>query len=116
MEESLETRRNNMIRNLYDFLLDDCYIYLMTVGHTAFLANKEKGNSFYTMSMCLSYEFVTRITKIYADMNKTNIVYEEYHKILQKTIETITSESHNVLVSFNKKADNNYDIVFVNKN
>jgi hypothetical protein len=116
MEHEIEVRRNNMICNMFDFLLDDCYVYLMTFAYSKFLENKEKGNSFYTQAMCLTNEFATRITKIYTDMKKEEpmkLVEEEYHNIVQKTIDTINSEANDFVVSFNMKGNVTYDVVFV---
>lgn len=116
MSESLETLRNNMIRNIFNFLLDDCYVYLMTVGYNNFLKNKERGDSFHKMSMCVSNEFVTRIKQIYIDMKKddpTKLVGEEYQKIMTNTICTINNEGRDFSVSYNNTGYLTYDVVFV---
>jgi hypothetical protein len=119
--EPIETRRNNMIRNLFDFLSDDCYDYIMTTLYPAFLDYKKEGKSFHAFYMHLTSEFITRIIKIYTKMNIENpqkLIADKYSEIVKNTIDTINREGHDFVVSFNKMKDYavEYEILFLVKN
>jgi hypothetical protein len=120
MEEALETRRNNMLRNLFDFLSDDCYVYIMSTMYPSFLLHKNEGKTFHTFNMHLTHEFVTRIAKIYTEMkieNPQKLISDKYFEIVKNTIDTINREGYDFVVSFNKTISAvEYEILFLSKN
>jgi hypothetical protein len=91
----------------------------MTTVYPLFVSHKKNGDSFITSDMQLSSDFIKRITKFYADMNVTNptkLIEDKYGEIVRKTIDTINSEGHDFVVSFNKKKTTaQYEILVLEK-
>lgn len=117
MSIDLTPTRQNMLENMFKFLNDDCYVYIMTTGLDGYNKSLETCD-FYTFNFGLSAPFHEKITNLYKAIdfeNPTNGVNELYFKCISNAIRRIQEENHQFSIGINKKSVNLYDIVFLKK-
>jgi hypothetical protein len=120
IDTNLEAARTNMLDNMNKLLLDDCYVYIMTIPYDDYIKHTKSGdNSFYVGSMILTADVAKRINDIYLGLGRKNvnkIVSDDYHNIVKSSVNRINAENHGFTLAFNKKSDYcNYDLVFVTR-
>ena len=119
MTTDLNVLRRNMIENMFKFLNDDCYVYVMTTGLNEYnKATWAEGFDFYTFQMNLSSAFHTTIKEIYKAMGveePSNQVNKMYADVVSNTIKRIQEENHPFSVGLNVKPSIGYEIVFLKK-
>lgn len=120
MTTDLNVLRQSMIANMIKFLIDDCYVYIMTTGLDGY--NKVKDdNDFYTFQMNLCSEIHRRIKQIYKDIGveepakQVKLVNEIYADVVSNTIKRIQGENHPFSIGMNVKQGMGYEIVFLKK-
>ncbi len=117
----MQTLYNNMIENIVAFLTDDCYVYIMNTGSTAFNKLTDM-DDFCTFEMVLCSEMSKRMNKIYTELGvntPVKLVNQVYAEIVFNTIKRIKSENHPFLIGLNvtQQATNQplYTITFLKK-
>ena len=108
----------NMLNSMTNFLNDDCYVYIMTIGVEGYYKHiRDMKNNFYTFEMTLCSQFRTRLMKIYEKLENTKspneLIDNMYKKIIIDTINRINNEDNTYRLSFNEKASG-YTIVIMN--
>ena len=118
IDTNLEAARTNMLDNMNKLLLDDCYVYIMTIPYDDYIKHTKSGdNSFYVGSMILTADVAKRINDIYLGLGRENvnkIVSDDYHNIVKSSVNRINAENHGFTLAFNKKSDYcKYELVFI---